>query len=105
MTIAFPKTFEFKSLISGKDIILTVKGMDERKRKVIVDVIVNGEKKAENIAARTCFSDYYPNYLFIGYWKGDRLTMIPFYDGNTYEGREMRRFFDWLGMPVGDWYL
>lgn len=29
----FPKTFEFKSLISGADIILTVKGMDEKKKK------------------------------------------------------------------------
>ena len=104
MTIAFPKTFEFKSLISGKDIVLTVKGMDE-KDDAIIDVIVNGEKVAENVSARTCFSDYYPNYLFLGYWEGDRRKMIAFYDGNTYEGREIRRFFDWLGMPVGDWYL
>lgn len=101
----FPKTFEFKSLISGADIILTVKGMDKKRRNAIIDVIVNGEKVAENVSARTCFSDYYPNYLFLGYWEGDRRKMIAFYDGNTYEGREIRRFFDWLGMPVGDWYI
>lgn len=101
----FPKTFEFKSLISGADIILTVKGMDKKRRNAIINVIVNGKKVAENVSARTCFSDYYPNYLFLGYWEGDRRKMIAFYDGNTYEGREIRRFFDWLGMPVGDWYL
>lgn len=100
----FPKTFEFKSLITGADVILTVKGLNEKKN-AIIDVTVNGEKVAENVSARTCFSDYYPNYLFIGYWEGDRRKMIAFYDGNTYEGREMRRFFSWLNMPVGDWYL
>lgn len=102
--IEFPKTFNFKSLISGENIVLTVKGIDEKK-DAIIDVSINNEMIAENVSARTCFSDYYPNYLFIGYWEGDKRKLIPFYNGITYEGREIRRFFSCLGMPVGDWYL
>lgn len=36
--IEFPKKFRFKSLISGEDIVLTVKGTDEKK-DAIIDVI------------------------------------------------------------------
>ena len=102
--IEFPKKFSFKNLINGADVVIIVKGIDEKK-DAIIDVFINNEKIANNVSARTCFSDYYPNYLFIGYWEGDKRKLIPFYDGNTYEGREIRRFFSWLNMPVGDWYL
>lgn len=80
--IEFPKKFSFKNLINGADVVIIVKGIDEKK-DAIIDVIINNEKIANNVSARTCFSDYYPNYLFIGYWEGDKRKLIPFYDGNT----------------------